>query len=65
MLADRRNLAVRVCKAAGFPLIDGLTMRGLPFALAVDTELLLAWSSLVERGEPIKEERTGIQDCRP
>ena len=65
VLADRRNLAGRVCTAAGFPLIDGLTMRGLTFALAVDRELLLAWSSLVERGEPIKEERTGIQDCRP
>jgi hypothetical protein len=65
VLADRRNLAGRVCKAAGFPLIDGLTMRGLTFVLAVDRELLLAWSSLVEGGEPVEEERTGTQDCRP
>jgi hypothetical protein len=65
MLADRRNLATRVCKAAGVPLIDGLTMRGLTFALAVDGALLRVWASLVESGEQSQGERTRPQDCRP
>jgi hypothetical protein len=52
VLADRRNLAGRVCAAAGIPLIDGLTMRGLTFTLAVDGDLLRAFTSLVESPEP-------------
>jgi hypothetical protein len=65
MLADRRNLATRVCKAAGVPLIDGLTMRGLTFALAVEGELLHALASLVESEELTQEERAGTPDCLP
>jgi hypothetical protein len=63
ILADRRNLAARTCKAAGVPLIDGLTMRALTFALAVDGDLLRAFTSLVESGEPSQGKRTGTQDC--
>jgi hypothetical protein len=47
-LADRRNLAGRVNQAAGFPLIDGLTMRGLTFVLAEDPELWRDFQALVE-----------------
>jgi hypothetical protein len=47
-LADRRNLAGRVNKAANFPMIDGLTMRGLTFVLAEHADLWREFRALVE-----------------
>jgi hypothetical protein len=48
VLADRRNLAERVNKAAGYPLIDGLTMRGLTFVLGEQSDLWRDFQALVE-----------------
>jgi hypothetical protein len=62
VLADRRNLADRVCTAASIPLIDGLTMRGLTFVLAEDGELLSAWASLVDGVQPTQGEWTRSWD---
>jgi hypothetical protein len=45
--ADRRGLAARVNQAAGYPLIDGLTLRGLTYVLGEDPELWLAFRLLV------------------
>jgi hypothetical protein len=47
VLADRRNLAERVNKAAGCPLIDGLTMRALTFVLAEHADLWREFQALV------------------
>jgi hypothetical protein len=49
VLADRRNLAGRVNKIAGYPVIDGLTMRGLTFDLAEHLDLWREFQALVER----------------
>jgi hypothetical protein len=38
-LADRRNIAARINERAGFPVIDGLTLRGLTFLLGEDEDL--------------------------
>jgi hypothetical protein len=46
-LADRRDLAKRVTRAIGFPLIDGLTLRGFTYVLAEHPALLFALRALV------------------
>jgi len=46
--ADRRGLAARINEAAGFPLIDGLTMRGLTYVLGEQAPLWLYFQGLVE-----------------
>src|SRR5262245_58132188 len=46
-LADRRDLAKRVNRAIGFPLIDGLLLRGLTYVLGENTCLLDALRALV------------------
>lgn len=48
-LADRRDLAKRVNRAIGHPLIDGLSLRGLTYVLGVHAGLLDALRALVEQ----------------
>jgi hypothetical protein len=48
VLADRRNLAERVNKATGYPMINGLTMRGLTFVLADSPDLWQEFQAFVE-----------------
>src|SRR5262249_38825288 len=38
-MADRRDLAERINEQAGIPLIDGLSMRALTYALGEDPDL--------------------------
>jgi hypothetical protein len=64
VLADRRNLAERVNKAAGYPVIDGLTMRGLTFVLAEHPNLWRGLQELIEPSLPATEPRNpGKQGC--
>jgi hypothetical protein len=46
-LADRRNLAARINQALEFPLIDGLTLRGLIFVFGDDASLWSDFQALV------------------
>jgi hypothetical protein len=55
-LADRRNLASRVNQAAGFPLIDGLTIRGLTYVFGEDATLWRLFRSIVEGGDGVTAE---------
>jgi hypothetical protein len=47
-MADRRQLAARVNCAAGLPLIDGLSMRGLTFALGEEPDLWAGFQGLIQ-----------------
>jgi hypothetical protein len=47
-LADRRSLAARINKAAQWPLIDGLTLRGLTFVFGENDELWHEFEALVD-----------------
>lgn len=64
-LADRRGLAMRVNRAAGFPLINGLTMRGLTFVLGDDVELWHAFRSLVAVANEESARRCPVNDTQP
>jgi hypothetical protein len=46
-LADRRDLAARVNGAADFPVVDGLTMRGLTYLFGEDSALWHDFQGLV------------------
>ncbi|HZZ82168.1 MAG TPA: hypothetical protein VFE62_26960 [Gemmataceae bacterium] len=49
LLADRRDLAMRINANAGFPLTDGLSVRGLTYVLGEHPCLLDALQVLVEQ----------------
>jgi hypothetical protein len=46
-LADRRGLAGRISQAAGYPLMDGLSLRGLAYVLGEDADLWQEFQSFV------------------
>jgi hypothetical protein len=46
-LADRRDLAMRINTNAGFPLTDGLSLRGLTYIFGEQPELWSAFQPLV------------------
>jgi hypothetical protein len=64
-LADRRNLAGRISRAAGFPLIDGLTLRGLTFVLGEHADLWNDFQSLVESTSEMVWGRQPLNDAQP
>jgi hypothetical protein len=48
-LADRRNLAARINDETDFPLVDGLTLRGVTYILGEHRDLWREFQSLVEQ----------------
>jgi hypothetical protein len=48
-LADRRQLASRISAGAGYPLIDGLTIRGMTYILGDHLELWRTFQSLIDK----------------
>jgi hypothetical protein len=64
-LADRRNLAGRISRAAGFPLIDGLSLRGLAYVLGEHADLWHDFRSLVECANQTERSRQPLNDAQP
>jgi hypothetical protein len=50
-MADRRDLAMRISRASGFTLIDGLTLRGLTYILGEHPTLWNDFQLLVENSD--------------
>jgi hypothetical protein len=64
-LADRRGLAARIGKAVGFPLIDGLILRGLTYVLGEHTDLRHDFQSLIECSNETVRGHRPLNDAQP
>jgi hypothetical protein len=64
-LADRRGLAARVCRAAGFLLLDGLNLRGFTFVLGEHADLWHDFQSLVECANEAVRGHHPLNDPQP
>jgi hypothetical protein len=64
-LADRRGLAARIRRAAGFPLLDGLNLRGLTYVLGEHADLWHDFQALVGCANETVCGRQPLNDDQP
>ncbi len=64
-LADRQGLASQVCRLAGFPLIDGLTMRALTYVLGEHGKLWQELQALVEKPLEVNDSGRPATEAKP